>query len=82
MTKHEMVVADETNELATIEANARREFDDACHEAQARWYNQNELLHRQFQDAIEDNNSAYRLALTTAQRKYRDATCDTYVEAA
>ncbi|HEY8005858.1 MAG TPA: hypothetical protein VIE66_03410 [Methylocella sp.] len=81
MTKHEMVVADDTNELATIEANARREFDDACYAAQAAWYNQNELLHRKFQDDCEDNAANYRAALTKAQRNYRNQTADCYADA-
>jgi hypothetical protein len=45
---------------------------------QVAWHNRNEQLHRDFQDAIEDNAAAYRQALTKAQRAYRDMTADVY----
>ena len=41
-------------------------------------HNANQRIHANFQDAIEDNASKYRQALTTAQRAYRDAMADTY----
>ena len=81
MTKHEMVVADDNSELATIEAQAREQFNAACYLAQAAWHNQNEKLHREFQDAVEDNAATYRAALTKAQRAYRNATSDQYENA-
>lgn len=77
----ELVTTDESSELATIEAAAREQFNSACYAAQSQWHNQNELLHRQFQDSIEDNNAAYRAALTKAQRNYRNATADCYADA-
>jgi hypothetical protein len=74
---HELVTT-EDNGLAVIEATARTVFDAACYNAQATWHNQNERLHRDFQDAIEDNAAVYRKALTQAQRDYRNATADVY----
>jgi hypothetical protein len=68
----------ENSEMAVIEANARRVFDAACYDAQVIWHNENERLHRVFQDAVEDNAAAYRVALTKAQREYRDATADVF----
>lgn len=76
---HELVTAeDESREITVIEANARAAFDAACYNAQATWHNANERLHRDFQDAVEDNAAAYRAALTAAQRAYRNATADVY----
>lgn len=77
----ELVTTDESSELAVIEATAREEFNNACYLAQSRWHNTNEELHREFQDAIEDNNAAYRTAMTMAQRNYRNQTADQYADA-
>jgi hypothetical protein len=74
----QVLVQDETTELAVIEAAAREAFNAATYEAQSAWHSRNEEIHRAFQDAIEDNNAIYRAAMTVAQRGYRDATADTY----
>ena len=65
--------------MATIEAQARETFNASVYRIQSEWHNANEKLHRDFQDAIEDNNATYRAAMTKAQRAYRDATCDEYM---
>lgn len=82
MRQEIVTTVDDNNELAIVEANARQAFNDAVYQAQVAWHNENERLHRQFQDSIEDNAEKYRQAMVQAQRKYRDSTADRYVEAA
>jgi uncharacterized protein (DUF2461 family) len=76
-----VTTTEDTSELAVVETAAREEFNNVCYAAQAAWHNQNEKLHREFQDAVEDNAATYRAALTKAQRAYRNATSDQYENA-
>jgi hypothetical protein len=73
---------DDNDALAIIEADARETFNASVYEAQSQWHNENEKLIRQYQDGCEDNSERYRQAMVKAQRAYRDATADRYVEAA
>jgi hypothetical protein len=78
MTNEVVTTEGDSGELAVIEAAARLTFDAACVDAQSTWHNRNEQLHRDFEDGLEDNATAYRAAITTARRIYRDAVADTY----
>ncbi len=78
MTHEVMTTEGDSGEIAVIEVAARAAFDAACFDAQSTWHNRNEQLHRVFEDGLDDNATAYRAAITTARRTYRDAVADTY----
>jgi hypothetical protein len=77
---NDLETIDERGELTAIEANARAQYEAAAYVAQAAWHNSNEKLNRDFQDGCEDNATRFRVAMTKAQRAYRDATADLYAE--